>query len=142
VKRSLSITIIAILQGFISVASLASGVLLLLLMSGSVQIFSQDLVDLPLYLKGLVALGLAISLFGTVVTYGLWKLRLWGWLGSLIFQIMCIANNGLALLAGQEVNSRVYFSTAISIALIGALWMPSVRELIEGSATEVDAKSS
>lgn len=129
-QRSLSITIIAILQGFISITSLASGIFLLLLITGTAKVFSEDLSALPPYLKGLVALGLAISIFGVVVTYGLWQLKPWGWLGSLIFQVMCIVNNGLAVVAGQSLTAGVYFSTALCMALIGALWMPSVRNVI------------
>ena len=135
-QRSLSITIIAILQGFISVTSLASGIFLVLLITGKVEILSQDLTMLSLPLKGLVALGLAISLFGVVVTYGLWSLKPWGWIGSLIFQMLCIVNNGLAILAGQSVTGGVYFSTAFCIALMGALWMPSVRNVLASSSPD------
>jgi hypothetical protein len=135
-QRSLSITIIAILQGFISVTSLASGIFLGLLITGTVEVWSQDLTTLSLPLKGLVALGLAISLFGVVVTYGLWNLKPWGWMGSLIFQMLCIVNNGLAILAGQSITGGVYFSTAFCIALIGALWMPSVRNVLASPASE------
>jgi hypothetical protein len=133
-QRSLSITVIAILQGFISVTSLATGMFLGLLITGTVQVFSQDLTALSLPLKGLVALGLAISLFGLVVTYGLWHLKTWGWMGSLMFQMLCIVNNGLAVLAGQSVTGRVYFSTVFCIALIGALWVPSVRNGLVSSS--------
>lgn len=132
-QRSLSITIIAILQAIISLSSVASGIFLLLLMTGTVQVFSQDLSELSTYLKGLVAIGLAISLFGIVVTYGLWKLKQWGWIGSLMFQGLCLANNGLAIAAGQEITRNVYLSAIICVALFTALCMPSVREVIEAN---------
>jgi|GEM_PF-1180856 len=141
-SRSLSITLIAILQGLISFSSLASGIFLVLLMTGTIQVFSQDLQDLPLSLKGLVAVGFAISLFGLVVTYGLWRLKPWGWTGSLIFQVMCIANNGLGLLAGQEISTGVYFSVAVCATLIAALFLPSVRDVFEAIASSSDAPTA
>ena len=141
-SRSLSIIIIAILQGFISLTSLASGLLLLLLIGGTVQIFPYDLLELPLYLKGLIVLGVAISGFGGVVTYGLWNLKPWGWIGSLIFQVLCIGNNGLAILAGQAITGSVYFSLAFCIALIGALMRPSVRGIFAEIAADSSFESS
>lgn len=135
-SRSLSIILIAIIQGLTSFLSLASGIFLVLLMTGTVQVFSQDLQSLALPLKGLVAVGFAISLYGLVVTYGFWQLKPWGWMGSIIFQGLCIANNGLALLAGQEANARVYFSVAFGLTLLAALFLPSVRDMFETAATE------
>jgi hypothetical protein len=85
-----------------------------------------------------VALGLAISLLGVVVTYGLWQLKPWGWTGSLIFQVMCIANNGLTLLIRQELSPQVYFSIAFSGTLIAALFLPSVREGFEANAPDAE----
>lgn len=136
VTRSLSITLFAIIQGLISLSSLASGIFLLLLMTGTVQVFSQDLQALSLPLKGLVAVGFAISLFGLVVTYGLWQLKPWGWTGSIIFQVLCIANNGLTLAAGQEISTGVYFSIAFCTTLIAALFLPSVRDVFAAAAAE------
>lgn len=141
-KRSVSIILITLVQGLISLTSLASGIFLVLLMTGTVEVLSRDLSDIPGYLKGLIAFGLAISLFGVVVTYGLWQLKRWGWLGSLIFQVMCIVNNGLAVIAGQSITAAVYFSTAICVASMGVLWMPSVRQLMVPSATEAEQPTS
>ena len=135
-SRSLTIILIALIQGFVSLLGLVSGIFLVLLMTGAVQVFSQDLQSLSLPLKGLVAMGLAISLFGLAVTYGFWQLKSWGWTGSLIFQVMCIANNGLGLLAGQEVSSRVYFSVAFCVTLIAALFLPSVRDVFEAATSD------
>lgn len=127
-KRNLSILIISIVQLLVSSLSLLAGVFLVLLMTGIVQVLSNDLTGLPSYLKGLVVLGLAISLWGLIVTYGLWTLKRWGWLGSLMFQGLCILNNGLALLAGQPLSAGVYFSVSLCVALGVALYMPSVRD--------------
>lgn len=140
--RSLSITLVAVLQGIVSVASLVSGLFLLLLLTGRLQVYSQDLTTLPNALKTLVAIGLALSLFGIIVTYGLWQLKSWGWLGSLIFQALCIANNGLAILVGQRITANVYFAIALSLSLIGALCMPSVRSVFASSLTETDQQTS
>lgn len=134
--RSLSITLIAIIQGLVSLSSLASGIFLVLLMTGTIQVFSQDLHSLSLPLKGLVAVGFAISVFGLVVTYGLWQLKPWGWTGSIIFQILCIANNGLALLIGQEISAKVAFSFAFCLTLIAALFLPSVRDVFDSRIPE------
>ena len=139
VKRSLSIILIAIVQGLVSLSSLASGIFLLLLMTGTVQVFSQDLQTLSLPLKGLVAAGFAISLFGLAITYGLWQLKPWGWTGSIIFQVLCIANNGLTLAAGQEISSSVYFSAAFCVTLIAALFLPSVRDVFDAGATTAES---
>ncbi|WP_204141481.1 hypothetical protein [Halomicronema sp. CCY15110] len=136
--RSLTIILLAIVQGGVSLLACASGIFLVLLMTGTVQVLSQDLRTLTLPLKGLVAGGLAISLFGLVVTYGLWQLKAWGWTGSIIFQVMCIANNGLTLLLGQELSGKVYFSIAFSSTLIAALFLPSVREVFEADAPDAN----
>jgi hypothetical protein len=141
-SRSLSITLVAIVQGLISLTSLSSGIFLALLMTGTLQVFSQDLRDLSLALKGLVAVGLAISVYGLVVTYGLWRLKLWGWIGSLIFQGLCIVNNALAVLAGQTLNARVYFSIAFCLTLMAALSLPSVRDVFAGSPRESESPSA
>jgi len=136
--RSLTIILLAIVQGGVSLLGLVSGIFLVLLMTGAVQLLSQDLQSLTLPLKGLVAVGLAISVFGLVVTYGLWKLKPWGWMGSILFQILCIANNGLTLLVGQELSPQVYFSVAFSGTLIAALFLPSVREGFETNTPEAE----
>lgn len=141
-SRSLSITLIAIVQGLISLSSLSSGIFLLLLMTGTLQVFSQDLQDLSLALKGLVVVGLAISGYGLVVTYGLWRLKPWGWVGSIIFQGLCIVNNALAVLAGQAVNTRVYFSVAFCLTLMAALYLPSVRDVFEAGTSEPELPST
>ena len=137
--RSLGLTAIALLQGFISMTSLISGAFLVLLMTGTAQIFSRDLTELSLPLKGLIVLGLAISLFGLVVTVGLWRRQWWGWVGSLIFQSLCIANNGLALLAGQSITLGVGVAIVVCLTLILALCLPSIRTIFTPEPTEVDA---
>ena len=119
--------------------SLISGAFLVLLMTGTAQIFSRDLTELSLPLKGLIALGLAISLFGLVVTVGLWRRQWWGWVGSLIFQSLCIANNGLALLAGQSITLGVGVASAVCLTLILALCSPAMRSIFTPEPTEVDA---
>ena len=137
-----TIAIIAIVQLIVSGLSLVTGVLLVLLITGAAQIFSHDLTALPLFLKGLVLLGLAISVWGLIVTYGLWTLKPWGWLGSLIFQGLCVANNGLAILAGQPMTAGVYFSAALCIGMLVALWMPSVRDAFGANASGPEAAQS
>jgi len=141
-KRPLSLIIISIVQLIVSSLSLVSGVFLLLLMTGTVEVFSQDLTQLPLSLKGLVVLGLAISVFGIVASYGLWTLKRWGWMGSIAFQVLCMANNGLGILAGQPLSSGVYFSAALCTGLIVALYMPNVRELFAAAHSASDAAAS
>jgi hypothetical protein len=128
-KRSLGIALIAIVQFIISGLSVVSGLVLLLLITGRLQILSTDLTNLPLYLKGLTLLGLVISLLGVIVSYGLWRLRRWGWIGSLIFQGLCIANNSIVVIAGQPPSFGVYFSAVLAAGTILVLCLPSVREV-------------
>lgn len=128
-SRPLSVTLLTVVQGIISGLSLVSGFLLVLLLAGMVQVFSHDLTTLSLYLKGLVVLGLVISLLGLVSAYGLWTLKPWGWMGAFIFQLLCLANNGLGLLAGQPVSAGVYISAGIFTGAIFALLLPSVRQV-------------
>ena len=137
--RSLTLTAIALVQGFISVMSLVSGICLVLLMTGAAQLFSRDLTGLSLPLKGLIVLGLAISLLGLVVTVGLWRRQRWGWVGSLIFQSLCIANNGLALLAGQSMTLGVGVAIAVCLTLIVVLCLPTIRAAFTPESTEMDA---
>ncbi|MGF1459227.1 MAG: hypothetical protein ACFBSG_09390 [Leptolyngbyaceae cyanobacterium] len=130
-SRSLSIVLLTIVQAAMGLLSLTSGIFLLLLVTGTVEVFNQDLQGLSLSLKVLIALGVAISLFGLVVTYGFWRLQSWGWTGSILFQVLCIANNGLASLVGQEISRSALFSVAFSATLIAAFYLPSVRDVFE-----------
>lgn len=126
-KRNLSITLVAMAQFGISALSLVSGLTLLLLMTGRLEIFSADLTQLSDYFKGLVIFGLFVSIWGIVSSIGLWRLQKWGWLGSLLFQGLCILNNVLIFLGGRPLTFGVYFSAGISGALLFALLLPSVR---------------
>lgn len=133
-KRSLSITLVAIAQLGISTLSLVSGTVLALLMTGRIEAFSADLTNLSDYFKILVIFGLLVSLLGIVSSYGLWRLQRWGWLGSLAFQALCILNNVLILWGGRPLTFGVYFSAGISGALLFALLLPSVRLSLQGSS--------
>jgi hypothetical protein len=136
-KRNLSIILVVVAQLGISILSLVSGVLLVLLMAGQLEMFSADLTRLPDYFKALVIFGLFVSLWGIVSSIGLWRLQKWGWLGSLAFQGLCIFNNVLILLGGRPLTFGVYFSAGISGALLFALLLPSVRTVINSNQTVV-----
>ncbi len=142
VERTPANLLIAIAQFLVSSLSLVSGIFLLLLMTGTLQVFSQDLTSLALPFKGLIVLGFAISLLGLVVTYGFWTLKRWGWLGSLLFQGFCIANNGLGLLIGHTLSAGVYVSAIFSTGLIALLCLPGVRAVFEVGVTEAGGMSS
>jgi hypothetical protein len=101
-EKNLPIKIIALVQIGISLLSLVSGTVLLLLMTGQIEVFSANLTQLSVYFKILIGFGLVASLWGLVVSFGLWRLQRWGWLGSLIFQALCLVNNGLILLGGRR----------------------------------------
>jgi len=135
--RNLSITLVSLAQLGISVLSLISGTLLLLLMTGRVELFSADLTQLSTYFKGLVVLGLFISSLGIVSALGLWRLQKWGWVGSLAFQGLCILNNILILLGGRPLTLGIYFSAGISGALLFALLLPSIRAVVDGNQAVV-----
>ena len=77
-KRNLSITLVAMAQFGISALSLVSGLTLLLLITGRLEIFSADLTQLSDYFKGLVIFGLFVSIWGIVSSIGLWRLQKWG----------------------------------------------------------------
>lgn len=126
-NRSLGTTLIALAQFTISLLSLASGVLLLLLLTGQIHVLSADLTRLSPFFKALVISGFLISLLGLVASIGLWQLRRWGWIGSLLFQSLCLLNNALALLGGQSPSFGVYFSATLCTAMIAGLCQPSVR---------------
>jgi hypothetical protein len=126
-KRNLSIILITIAQFGISTLSMVSGILLVLLMTGRLAVFSADLTQLSGYFKGLVIFGLFVSLWGMASSIGLWRLKRWGWSGSILFQGLCILNNMLIFLGGRPLTFGVYFSAGISGALLFALLLPSVR---------------
>lgn len=128
-NRNLGIILVAIAQFLVSSLSLIAGILLLLLITGAVEVFDESLTNLSLSIKGLILLGLAISLFGLIVTYGLWTLKRWGWIGSIMFQTLCIINNGLGLLAGQSISPGTYFAAALCTSLIGDLCLPSIQDV-------------
>lgn len=126
-NRSLGITLIALVQFLVSLLSFASGVLLILLLTGQIQVFSADLARLSPFFKALVVSGFLISLLGLFASIGLWQQRRWGWIGSLLFQSLCLLNNGLAMLGGQSPSFGVYFSATLCTAMISGLCQPSVR---------------
>ena len=133
-QRPWFLTVIALFQGIISGLSVVSGVLLMLLMTGQVQLFSHDLTQLSMALKVLIVLGLVISLEGAIATVGLWQLRSWGWFGSLGFHALCIVNTGLTLAVGQPLNTSVYLSTLTSITLLACLALPTTRQHLSPAA--------
>jgi hypothetical protein len=130
-NRSLSIKLVAISQFGISTLSCVGGIILMLLSTGQIEIFSADLTNLSSYFKGLIVFGLIVSLWGLVASYGLWQLQRWGWLGSLVFQGLCLLNNVLIVLGGRPITFGVYFSASISGALLFALLLPSIRLVLK-----------
>lgn len=133
-SRSPGLILVAIAQFIISLISLASGIFLLLLLTGQMQVFSADLTRLSVYFKGLVIAGFGISLLGVAASIGLWYGKRWGWIGSLAFQSLCLLNNGLAIAGGQSPSFGVYFSAILSVALIGGLLLPGIRPPLSADA--------
>lgn len=136
--KSWAVLTLALVQGFISAISLVSGIFLVLLMTGYAQIFSADLTHLSGYFQGLILSGLGISLVGMAATYGLWQMQRWGWIASVLFQLLCLLNNGLALLGGQSFSAGVYFSVGICGLMLAALMLPTVRHAF-GIMTSAEA---
>lgn len=99
--RPLSVTLIAIAQFLISILSLGAGMILVLIVTGQIQVLTSDVTVFPLPLKALVGLGLVISTLGLAASIGLWQLKRWGWILSLVFQGLCILNNAVGIVAGQ-----------------------------------------
>jgi hypothetical protein len=131
-EKNLSIKIIAFVQISISLLSLVSGTVLLLLITGQIEVFSANLTQLSAYFKGLVGFGLVVSLWGLVASFGLWRLQQWGWLGSLIFQALCLVNNGLIVLGGRPLTFGVYVSVGISGSLLAWLLLPGMHQRFSG----------
>ena len=125
--RSLAVTIMAVAQLAHSSLSLVSGGILLLLITGQLHLFSADLTGLSLYFKGLVVTGTVISLVGLVGGIGLWRRRAWGWIAAIVFQGLCLLNNGLALLGGRPPSTGVYVSIGVFVGMLMLLCLPSVR---------------
>ncbi|MBD0268874.1 MAG: hypothetical protein ICV77_11355 [Cyanobacteria bacterium Co-bin8] len=136
-NRSWGIGLIAWVQFFISGLSLITGALLILLLTGQVELFSADLTRLSPFFKGLVVAGFLISILGMVSAVGLYQLKRWGWVGSLLFQGLCLLNNGLALLGGQAPSFGVYFSATLCTAIIAGLCQPSIRSMVLPQQSEV-----
>ncbi|HEY9736559.1 MAG TPA: hypothetical protein V6D06_09760 [Trichocoleus sp.] len=136
-NRSAGLLLIALVQLFISGLSLVSGVVLILLLAGQIELFSADLTRLSPFFKALVVSGFLISLVGVVSSIGLWLLKPWAWVGSLVFQSLCLLNNGLAVLAGQAPSFGVYFSATLCTAMIAALCLPTIRPTWPGQQPEV-----
>lgn len=137
------IKVIALLQGGVAALSLVSGMVLTLLMTGKLALFSANLVHLAPYFKGLVISGLVISGLGTVGTLGLWQGQRWGWWTSVGFHTLCLLNNVLALVGGQRLSTGVYVATAVSGGFLALLALPGVRRGLLGSQPlELDPPAS
>lgn len=125
--RPFGVTLIAIAQFLISILSLGAGIVLVLIVTGQIQVLTSDVTVFPLPLKALVGLGLLISALGLAASVGLWQLKRWGWITSLLFQGLCILNNAVGIVAGQPPSVGVYISVSLSTALIVALCLPAVQ---------------
>lgn len=126
--RSLAIRLVALAQLVLSGLSLLSGGILVLLMTGQIQLYSADLSGLEPYYKGLILSGVAISLIGVISAWGLGQQRRWGWLGSVIFQGLCLFNNALAVIAGQPPSVGTYVSAIICTGMFALLCLPQIRQ--------------
>lgn len=124
----LGIRLVALIQFGLSGLSLISGGILLLLISGQIQLYAADLTRLDPVYKGLVISGEAISLLGIVAAWGLGRQQRWGWLGSIGFQGLCLFNNALAVMAGQPPSVGTYVSAGVCTAMIGLLCLPQIRQ--------------
>lgn len=130
----LGIRLVALIQFGLSGLSLISGGVLLLLMSGQIQLYAADLTRLEPIYKGLIISGEAISLLGIVAAWGLGRQQRWGWLGSVGFQGLCLLNNALAVIAGQPPSVGTYVSAGVCTAMIGLLCLPQIRQPCWSSA--------
>jgi len=124
--------IMALLQGALAALCLVSGLVLTLLMTGQLTLFSANLVHLAPYFKALVISGLGISGLGAAGAVGLWQCQRWGWWASVGFHSLCLLNNALALAGGQRLSTGVYVATSVSVAFLGGLALPRVRRAVFG----------
>ncbi len=129
-QRPTGVTILAVLQLLNSALGLllSLGVLLLggLVISGMGAENSGEAVAIGGVLLFLAIFFLIFSLIGLIMGYGLWTLRAWAWLGTLIFQGIGILAHIVTLFAGDLSGGSV-MGLVISGVIINYLLQPNVK---------------
>jgi hypothetical protein len=112
-SKPTGIVILAILQLLEALVALAIGALALIAGALLLPIFGLLLAFFPLL----------IGIIGLILFYGLWTLKGWAWLWTLIINILSII---LGLL-GNLADMTNLLSIAISVIIVIYLFMPNVR---------------
>jgi hypothetical protein len=136
-NRPVGVTIIAVLQLIGSIFSLLIGLGVLILKDAFLKTlaespeFQQSAQDLPPGVLGGVAIFtgviiLVASLIGFLLTYGLFTLKGWAWIVTLIFSALGILGNLSGIITGQNRGLAV-FQMVISIVIVYYLLRPEVK---------------
>jgi hypothetical protein len=137
-NRPVGVTIIAVLQLLSSIIALLIGLGVLILKDAFVQTlsespeFQQSAQDLPPGVLGGVAtftgvIILVASLIGFLLAYGLFTLKGWAWIVTLIFSALGILGNLSNIITGQANRGFAVIQLVISIVVIYYLLRPEVK---------------
>jgi hypothetical protein len=112
-SKPTGILILAILQLLQALFALAVGVMALMFGALLLPIFGLLLAFFPLL----------IGIIGLILFYGLWTLKGWAWLWTLIINILSI----IIGVMGNLADITNLLSIAISVIIVIYLFMPNVR---------------
>lgn len=128
VNRPTGVTILAVLQLIFSVLGLIGGLGVLLFGGQLAETASQQGqagLNGTLQILGLVVV--VSSLIGILLAWGLFTLKGWAWITTLIFQGLGILSNLASLAQGSNAGGAV-FSIVISGVIIYYLLRPEVKQ--------------
>lgn len=137
-NRPIGVIIIAVLQLIGSIMSLLVGLGILIFRDAFLQMlsqspeFQQSAQDLPPGVLGGVAtftgvVMLIASLIGFLLAYGLFTLKGWAWIVTLIFSALGILSNLSSIITGQTNRGFAVIQLVISIVIVYYLWRPEVK---------------
>lgn len=128
-RRPIGVTILASLQLINSVSLLLQGVVVLFLKNSNLHqllhtpVFPNNIAH---YIGGFL---LFCSLISFLLAYGLFSLKYWAWLISLIFQILALLAFVLVFSQAQTAAGLTVISVVIHVVIIYYLFQPNVRRL-------------
>lgn len=126
--RPTGVTILAVLQLIFNLLGLLGGLGFLLLgdrVASSIQEQGQNIPSGAV--PALAWVLIIFSLIGLVIAWGLFTLKSWAWLATLIFQALGILNNVASLVQGANPGGAV-FGIVISGVIIYYLLRPEVKQ--------------
>lgn len=91
-------------------------------------------------------IGVLLSLVGGLLGYGLWKLKQWAWILTLIWQILQVLSLGQSLVSSIALGSasipastlsQLGFQLAIALLILFYLFRPKVRQAFKSPQSSV-----